>query len=254
MVVPKVICAPSALRSHLKRSIQKSAPNILLITSEPSETGSGHKVIGDYVNQAKFTIGIQMGLKNIQVKCSSAYATPETIDEILHMAKRSGAVKNVIGVGSGAALDCAKAVASILSSGEGISCNDYLKHVPAIGFNNEKGANIDLVLSPVTLSAIMSSMSHSSLILDPNEEALIPLPLDIAGNITVAIDEKQIITERSCEKYVSRDGQGGTGVSVEENALASLAVAIDAALHSSMQGEESTSVSLEPIVVIFLFI
>ena len=244
MLIPSVLCSKYALRNYLKSSISRSSPNILLITSEPPETGSGHKVIGDYVNQAKFTVGIQMGLKTMQAKCSSAYATPQVIDEILHLAKRGGAIQNIVCVGSGAALDCAKAVATILSSGEGFSCHEFLKKGTIVNNEFKNGTDIDLVLSPVTLSAAMASMSRASLVFDPNEEALIPLPLNMTGKVTVAIDETQIIIERSNNTSIKRDGQGGTGVSVEENALASLSIAIDAALHSSMYGEESSAVSI----------
>ena len=129
-------------------------------------------------------------------------------------------------------------MATILSAQENISCENYIKRPMDPG--NE--VNTNLILSPATLSATMASISHASLILDPNEMSLVSVPMNMTGAVTVAIDEKHIVYERSKDKSVIRSSHGESIVSIEAVALACLAIAIDAAIHSSMKGEEDKSV------------
>ena len=97
----QIIRAPSALRNFLQQSLSRTSSSILLITSEPATDNppesSNQKAIENYVNQSKFTVGVQMGLKHIHFKSISAYTTPTMIDEAIEIAKRGGACQNIIG-------------------------------------------------------------------------------------------------------------------------------------------------------------
>ncbi len=240
----KVLTTKKALQTHLQTAINKSYP-VLLITSEPAqdEFGLSNKAVETFVNFSKFTIGVQYGLKNIHVKHTSAYPTARCVDEAVAMAKRGGATTQIIGVGSGAAIDCAKAVSSILSTGDNSDnpCHKQLRN-PQHGRLNKDMTDVELVLAPSTLAGIMASSSTSSLILDPHEEALIPLSCT-SKITTVAVDSDQLTLQEAASAIEKRrDGRGGIGASVQEAALASLTICIDAAIHSAMNEDLENSV------------
>ena len=81
------------------------------------------------------------------------------------MANRTGAT-TVIGVGAGAAVDCAKGVASAMGSNSG----------------GGGSSSIDLILAPATLGSTMAAMSSTPLILSTTEEALLPPYLACASD------------------------------------------------------------------------
>ena len=178
----------------------------------------------------------------------------ELVDEAVYLAKRSGAVSHIVGVGSGAALDCAKAVSSILSCPDDdvSSCSEYIQNMAQNTYNGDNnatnsGKHVRLTLAPTTLGAVMASMSNSSLLLDPHEEALIPCPLlqhiiindddtrltddtsssvNTTGvNVSVTLDSSQLYTSE--HNRADRSGEGGMGASIQEAALASLAICLD---------------------------
>merc|ERR1712045_244214 len=84
---------------------------------------------------------------------SSVYPTWENVESALTLMHRIGAT-HIIGVGSGAALDLAK----------------------ACYFSNRRDANEDseLILVPGTLPATLASVSQEILLLSTEEESLLP--------------------------------------------------------------------------------
>jgi hypothetical protein len=140
------------------------------------------------------------------------YSKKKAIEESVTLAKRLGA-QVVVGVGSGAAIDVAKSVATILTDED--SSND-----------------IDLILSPATLGGCLASTSEEPLLLSTEEEAL--LPLSSTSELwnesmhpvipTILMDEKDFDTTNDS---LTLPPHFSCGV------LASLVIALDAAFFAT---------------------
>lgn len=147
---------------------------------------------------------------------SGAYPTKNNVDAALEMMRRTGAT-NVIGVGSGAAIDLAKAC--------------YYKSREEGDSSVHDGA--DLILNPSTLGAILSATSKDCLTLCSDEEALLPYYSTHAdADATTVVVDDNAITVPSW--VVSNDvsqlrNQRGNNATIIDSALASLVIALDAA-------------------------
>jgi len=139
------------------------------------------------------------------------------------MAKRTGAT-TVIGVGAGAAIDCAKGVAS------------------ALGSSSSDSSSVDLILAPATLGSTMSAMSSTPLILSTAEEALLPpylacasdrksiTPADFAPvNATVCLDGESMGFLDTGAREGSPKETSALATPIDA-ALASLAVCVESSL------------------------
>ncbi len=118
------------------------------------------------------SIQLEFNLRTVPCTISSAFPTTGSVNEAVSLAKRFGLKEGqfgsgdglIIGIGSGAAIDLAKAVADTLF-GNISSCND--------GMNNQEGGS--LVLAPSTLGGFMAASSNTpSLLLDTKEEMILP--------------------------------------------------------------------------------
>jgi hypothetical protein len=131
----------------------------------------------------------------------------QAVQEAAELAQRSGA-QTIIGVGSGAAMDLAKAVASSINAEQ-------------------------LILAPATLGGAMASMSEESLLLSTKEEALVPYEKTIANlSCTVALDPVAMTFHFASDTTQQANGT----TTVEQVVLASLALALETAflrLHQS---------------------
>ena len=161
---------------------------------------------------------MELGLRTVNCTVSSAYPTRDDIQRGIEMANRTGAT-TVIGVGAGAAVDCAKGVASALGSNG--------------GGGGGGSSSIDLILAPATLGSTIAAMSSTPLILSTAEEALLPpylacasdrktiSPADFAPvNATVCLDGESMA-------FMDAGAREGT----QKESLA-MATPIDAALAS----------------------
>ena len=108
---------------------------------------------------------LEFNLRSVPCTISSAFPTLENVNEALSLANRAGIKAGgvVVGVGDGAAIDLAKAIADSLFDNVA-PINDHN--------NNPNGS---LVLAPCTLAGLWAATSNSpALMLDTKEEKLLP--------------------------------------------------------------------------------
>jgi hypothetical protein len=159
-------------------------------TKNPSSLSTDEKQQKQYKQQLKFqqqqydpkthafvqrniqSIQLEFNLRTVPCTISSAFPTTESVNEAVSLAKRFGLKEGqfgsgdglIIGIGSGGAIDLAKAVADSLF-GNISSCED--------GHNQQEGGS--LVLAPSTLGGFMAASSNTpSLLLDTKEAMLLP--------------------------------------------------------------------------------
>lgn len=125
-----------------------------------------------FVQRNVQTIQSEFNMRSVLCTISSVFPTTESVNDAVSLAKRSGLKEGqfgfgdglVIGIGSGAAIDLAKAVADSLFCNV-LSCKD--------GPNHQQGGS--LVLAPSTLGGFMAACSNTpSLLLDTKEEMILP--------------------------------------------------------------------------------
>eukprot|EP00571_Detonula_confervacea_P007891 CAMPEP_0172331030 /NCGR_PEP_ID=MMETSP1058-20130122/61717_1 /TAXON_ID=83371 /ORGANISM="Detonula confervacea, Strain CCMP 353" /LENGTH=483 /DNA_ID=CAMNT_0013048279 /DNA_START=29 /DNA_END=1481 /DNA_ORIENTATION=+ len=130
-----------------------------------------------FVERNTQSLTLEFNLRTVPCHISSAFPTLESVNEAVALAKRAGLKGGgifgsgdglIIGVGSGAAMDLAKAVADSL----------FGNIAPAkYGSNQEnpgEGGG-SLVLAPCTLGGLWAASSNSpSVLLDTKEEMLLP--------------------------------------------------------------------------------
>jgi len=123
-------------------------------------------------------LALEFNLRTVPCHISSAFPTLSSITEAVSLAKRAGLKEGggqgcgvIVGIGSGAAIDLAKAVADTLfgnttmcnSSGNDSNLDKYLE------------TSASLILAPCTLGGVWSATSNSpSILLDTKEEMLLP--------------------------------------------------------------------------------
>jgi len=216
----------NALRKYLQTFSRKQRSQCcLIISSSKGPTSSKREAFTDeddnqlsnLVHSSIFAMTVEAGMRNVQSNIIAAYPTVKAVQESLELARRAGA-QLVIGIGSGAAIDLAKAVAAI----------------------NPDNA-MEIILSPATLGASMASTSDDSLILSTEEEALLPLSSALDKKLiyrkvptTILVDENDIVVAAAQNsstlqnKVVNHHHQPLT-----HGAIASLTIALDSALYLS---------------------
>lgn len=114
---------------------------------------------------------MEFNLRSVPCRISSAFPTLDGVNEAVALAKRAGLKEGrfgsgdgvVIGIGSGAAMDLAKAVSDSL----------FGNIAPSIDGSDDAGGS--LVLAPCTLGGLWAASSNSpSLLLDTKEEMILP--------------------------------------------------------------------------------
>ena len=161
--------SPSSL-SNLDEQQQKSQHAQLKFQQQQT-----HPKVHAFVERNVQSLTMEFNLHTVPCHVSSAFPTLESVKEAISLAKRAGLKEGtdgsgdgvVIGIGSGAAMDLAKAVSDSLF-GNVDSYNNI--HEESIGL--EGGS---LVLAPCTLGGLWAASSNSpSILLDTKEEMLLP--------------------------------------------------------------------------------
>jgi hypothetical protein len=131
------------------------------------------KPVADACQFVQFTLSQQLGLRTVPTTISSAFPTFPDLEQRFELLRRTGAT-SVVAVGSGAAIDLAKAL------------------------HAERSNSLErVILVPSTFGAVIASGSSHALFLDGIEETLVPMPKhqndgnqtslsDVGGGITVA--------------------------------------------------------------------
>lgn len=153
----------SFLRSQRNRFA--SAPILLIASSSENTTVA---VVDEHNRKTSFVLQQQMSLNTVVSPYAGDYTFPtvEDVEQVREVISRVG-VGTVAAVGSGRAMDLAKAV--------------YSASQPSGGFINE------LVLIPSTPGACIPASSSSALLLDPETELLVPIHLRDEKQRTVAL-------------------------------------------------------------------
>ena len=178
--VSRTLLSPGikSLRKYLKSEINdlRRAP-ILLIASSSTSESVNLKSVADSCQWMKFTLGQEFRLRTIPTTISSAFPTKESLQETMELMRRTGA-STVVSVGSGAAMDLAKAVQAELER----------KHSEDDGGKHSNSSN-RMILVPTTYSGILAAGTNHSLLLDNDEETLVPYPrnhqnVDVGSRVT----------------------------------------------------------------------
>lgn len=140
-----------------QRFLQAEANNlrqspVLLVASDPAPSNPSVKQVADATQWVQFTLAQQFGLRTVPCSVSSAYPSLQDLESRKDLLRRTGA-SSIVGVGSGAAIDLAKALAQ-----------------------DKKDAIDQLILVPSTYASTIASGASHSLFLDSAEETLVPLP------------------------------------------------------------------------------
>ena len=119
------------------------------------------------------SIQLEFNMRTVPCTISSAFPTRESVNEAVSLAKRAGLKEGqfgsgdglIIGIGSGAAIDLAKATADSLFG----NISSYQ------GDGNDQHEGGSLVLAPSTLGGFMAACSNTpSQLLDTKEEMILP--------------------------------------------------------------------------------
>lgn len=121
---------------------------------------------------------MEFNLRTVPCHISSAFPTLSSVTEAVSLAKRAGLKDGggsgcgvIVGIGSGAAIDLAKAVADTLFGNASI-CNNSGDDS---NVDNDPESSASLILAPCTLGGVWSATSNSpSILLDTKEEMLLP--------------------------------------------------------------------------------
>jgi hypothetical protein len=167
-----VLAGPSSLSS--------SSASAAAISSFDHEQRRQFKLqaekIHSFIQRNTQTLALEYNLKTIPCHVSSAFPTLSSVEEAVSLAMRAGLKSGegvVIGLGTGAAIDLAKAVADTLFESN-ISCYQS-SSTSHDGEGNKNDAGGTLVLSPCTLGGLWAASSNfPSILLDTKEEALFP--------------------------------------------------------------------------------
>ncbi len=230
----KILRNSSVLQSHLSSIVSKlRSSTTLIVSSAPAahrakdagpqkidqELKRLHSGIENQISQCKFVVSMQFNLKTISYgssTLSAAYPTENDLDAALELMKRTGAI-NVIGVGSGPAMDLAKA--------------SYYKNCEVTDVSD--GDESHLILNPGTLGATLTAASKDCLTLSQKEEALLPYysrPRQTNAT-TILLDEKMISVPTWCSSNdtLQLRSHRGHNATITDAALAGLVIALDAA-------------------------
>ncbi|KAL3821641.1 hypothetical protein ACHAXA_006061 [Cyclostephanos tholiformis] len=185
------MAALQPLRDYIRRNVDnlRSSPCLLISSSPPPDSST--KAVADiklqrqqdepraraFVERNAQHLALEFNLRTVPCHISSAYPTMASVNESVSLAKRAGLKGRggggaesgqglIIGLGSGAAMDLAKAVADTLF-GDISPCERDNRADP--------DGSTSLVLAPCTLSGLWAATSNSSVsLLDTKEEMLLP--------------------------------------------------------------------------------
>jgi hypothetical protein len=227
----KIFRKPSALQKYLSSSHSKLLPSTtLIVSSAKASTDKGisgpqktdqelklfHAGIENQIGKCQFFTSMQFNLKTISYGSNNlfgAYPTKTDLNSTLELMRRTGAT-NVIGVGTGAAMDLAKA--------------SFHKHCEEFNLTGRDSGK--LILYPSTLGATLAAASKDCLTLCPEEEALLPHYSSAAATEIVLDDEAITLPSWLLSNGTTelRD-QKGNNATIIDSALASIVIALDAA-------------------------
>jgi hypothetical protein len=149
-----------------------------------------------FVERNEQHLALEFNLRAVPCHVSSAFPTSTSVNEAVSLAKRAGLKEAgggpghgvIIGIGSGAAMDLAKAVADTLF-GNISPCENGSNETDSAG-------SASLVLAPCTIGGVWAASSNSSVsLLDTKEEMLLPyLPPPWRNNLTPARRNGTVVT------------------------------------------------------------
>lgn len=145
-----VVSGKSVLRKLLqsKHEVLNKAPVLVVSSAVPSDYTSV-AAVDTACRKVQFYTGMELGLRTVESNVTSVFPTVNHVHSTLELMKRMGAT-NIIGVGSGAAMDLTKAL-----------------------MNKTSEEGVEGILVPSTYGAILAATSSHPLLLDTREEALI---------------------------------------------------------------------------------
>lgn len=200
------------------------------------------------------SIQLEFNLRTVPCTISSAFPTTDGVNEAVSLAKRFGLKEGqfgsgdglIIGIGSGAAIDLAKAVADTLF-GNIASCKD--------GINQQEGGS-NLVLAPSTLGGFMAASSNTpSLLLDTKEEMILPhltpsWTTAVGGHCrqgtVVTLDQQMSLPPLYSPLQPPKRSESFPGPSMAHYAAAMLSILLDVA---RTLDENSTQQSVDTILL-----
>jgi hypothetical protein len=204
-----------SLQSHISQSLSKLRPSTTIIISSsptiqadkvPRKTDQSLKAFSNHLKEQvekSYFYPLQFNLKTVSYGSHliAKYPVENDLQLALEMMKRTGST-NVIGVGSGPAIDLAKACHAESDQGE-------------------------LILCPSTLGGLLASTSKQSILLSQEEETLMPHKIGNQDNVTVVMDQKGI----AIPSWVSREHDSRRNdATALDAALAGLVISLDAAI------------------------
>ncbi len=156
---------PASVRSSSEQQTQKERLKLQQQQYEPR--------VRAFVERNTQHLALEFNLRTVPCHISSAFPTLASVNEAVSLAKRAGLKEGggsghgvIIGIGSGAAIDLAKAVADTLFGN--ISPCEYSHETFPAG-------SASLVLAPCTLGGVWAASSNSAIsLLDTKEEMLLP--------------------------------------------------------------------------------
>ncbi len=240
----KVSISPTCIQTYLSQNLSKLKPTTSLIissappppcSSSPSKKDipltSYHNQISHHIQSIQFYTSMKYNLKTVQYgnrSLTSSFPTLDHRSQLLEMMERSGVGRGsddgvVFGVGSGVAIDLAKAC----------YYHSNFEYKQGMEF---KHSNNELVLIPSTLSSVLACTSNNSLMLDLQEEALVTSSTSsfptttndntIDNGVTILIDDK-LLAIPDWFNVNSKNNIRRKIPTVIDASLASIVIAID---------------------------
>ena len=166
-------------------------------------SAGSHDVKANNFVQRNLSLSMQYNLRSTFCTISSAYPTPESVAEAVSLAKRAGMTGDgtIIGVGSAAAIDLAKATSTNLGSSL-------------------------LVLSPYSLGGLWAASSPQHLVLDTKEECIVSKKTTVKDTV-ITLDEQRLLGDLPLYREFqpsARDAYCSGSLAMSHFAAGSLAV------------------------------
>ena len=159
----------STLQSFLRQERHNFLSPILLISSLPESSKVAEKSIDASLQKFQFYAQQEFGLPLICTQIPSAVCTKQDIDNVEKLKQRTGA-SVIIGMGSGAAIDLAKATCS--------------------AEHEENGDQLYLI--PSTSAALLAAHTDMSLVLDTTEETIF-MKKRTGNAATIVVDDNLVV-------------------------------------------------------------
>ena len=192
--------------------------------------------VRSFVEASSQTLALEFNLRTVSCTISSAFPTPEGVAEAVSLAKRAGLKASegvVIGIGSGAAIDLARAVsASLFHDADSVDSERDCRDGVAGG---------STILAPCTLGGLWAtSVADGSLLLDTKEEALLPSSSRRGSGDVVIMDSSSLALPPLYAPFppATRGGYS-PAPSMAHFAAAGLAVVLDVARVEGMVADQS---------------